>query len=148
MELAHSLNGADDCGIESIGIFGGDPAILVGASACILNGEPIQICAANLKAGHEPATASLNIPIARDLNGIVFCRHRIEAWLLRWPRRESLHPNPVDQMHLGWSDGSPPTMQERDRLWSTLDATKRARSRDRDIPLLIREYRAMKDGYP
>ena len=49
------------------------------------------MCAVHPKAVHEPGTASLNIPVARDLHGIGFLRHRLNDGWPSWPQREGLY---------------------------------------------------------
>ena len=88
MELGDHLDGTDHRGIEVGQILGRYRVLLVHRGAHCPARIPLQERGSHPKAGNVPNTAVARVPIARDLNRVVFADHGIEDRLLRQARRK------------------------------------------------------------
>src|SRR5438046_505473 len=88
-------------------VLGRDPVLQMRAAAGLLHVVPLDEAALNLEARDEARAARRNVPVARDLDGVVLGEHRIEDRLIRQARRECTHAGLLDQLELFRPDWAP-----------------------------------------
>ncbi|MBT2410778.1 hypothetical protein J7I94_09425 [Streptomyces sp. ISL-12] len=107
MELVHQLDLANDVSVELVEFLGRYSQLEDRPSACLLNRVPAQEIGLDVKAGDKTGAVVLDVPVPRDLDGVLLVEDRVKDRLFRQPRRPGTPVQLAHQLEFSGTGGTP-----------------------------------------